>query len=597
MHLVDVAAASTDVGAVSARSAKIARIAELLRRAAAESDPTLVAIVVAWLSGELPQRQIGVGWAALRSLPAPAVEPSLTVRGVDAAFTEIGAVAGKGSQARRSELINAIFSAATEAEQTFLRRLLGGELRQGALIGLMADAVAKAADVRAPEVRRAAMLSGNLPAVAAEVLSGGSPALDQFTLEVGRPVGPMLAQTATGVDDALEKLGGTAIFEAKLDGARVQIHRSGDTVSVYTRSLDDITARLPEVVDATLALPVTTLIADAEAIALRPDGRPHRFQVTASRFGRTADVEGARATQPLSVFFFDLLHLDGADLLDLPTSERLAALDSVVPAGQRVDRLATADGEAAAAFLATTLAAGHEGVMAKSPTAPYEAGRRGAGWLKVKPVHTLDLVVLAVEWGSGRRTGKLSNIHLGARDPQNGGFVMLGKTFKGMTDEMLDWQTERFPELAVDGTDGLRGDGSGPSRWWRSPSTACRPPPVTPVGWRCASPACCATATTRALPRPTPSTRCAPCTKAERKAAFPPTSTARGERIDAWPLPPRRSRSEETDGDITYVRTDAEPAAGGDHRPLPDHHQAQDRLRRHRPARGDRVGGDRLLPR
>jgi DNA ligase 1 len=454
VHLVDVAAASTDVGAVSARSAKIARIAELLSRAAAESDPTLVAIIVAWLSGELPQRQIGVGWAALRSLPAPAVEPSLTVRGVDATFTEIGAVAGKGSQARRSELINAVFAAATEAEQTFLRRLLGGELRQGALIGLMADAVAKAADVRPPEVRRAAMLSGNLPAVAAEVLSGGSPALDQFTLEVGRPVGPMLAQTATGVADALEKLGGTAIFEAKLDGARVQIHRAGDTVSVYTRSLDDITARLPEVVDATLALPVTTLIADAEAIALRPDGRPHRFQITASRFGRTADVDGARATQPLSTFFFDLLHLDGADLLDLPASERLAALDSVVPADQRVDRLATADGEAAAAFLAATLAAGHEGVMAKSPTAPYEAGRRGAGWLKVKPVHTLDLVVLAVEWGSGRRTGKLSNIHLGARDPRNGGFVMLGKTFKGMTDEMLAWQTDRFLELAAGPTDG-----------------------------------------------------------------------------------------------------------------------------------------------
>ena len=351
-------------------------------------------------------------------------------------------------------MVNAVFGAATEAEQTFLRRLLGGELRQGALIGLMSDAVAKAADVRAPEVRRAAMLSGNLPAVAAEVLSGGRPALDQFTLEVGRPVGPMLAQTATGVADALEKLGGTAIFEAKLDGARVQIHRSGDTVSVYTRSLDDITARLPEVVEATLALPVTTLIADAEAIALRPDGRPHRFQVTASRFGRTADVEGARAAQPLSVFFFDLLHLDGADLLDLPTSARLAALDSVVPAGQRVDRLATADGEAADAFLATTLAAGHEGVMAKSPAAPYEAGRRGAGWLKVKPVHTLDLVVLAVEWGSGRRTGKLSNIHLGARDPQNGGFVMLGKTFKGMTDEMLSWQTDRFLELAAGPTDG-----------------------------------------------------------------------------------------------------------------------------------------------
>ncbi|MCW2650045.1 MAG: ligB, partial [Mycobacterium sp.] len=231
----------------------------------------------------------------------------------------------------------------------------------------------------------------------------------------------------------------------------------------YTRSLDDITARLPEVVEAARALPITTFIADAEAIALRSDGRPHRFQVTASRFGRgggrgdrdrTADVEAARAAQPLSVFFFDVLHLDGADLLDLPTTERLAALDAIVPSAQRVDRLITSDGQAAADFLAATLRAGHEGVMAKSPAAPYEAGRRGAGWLKVKPVHTLDLVVLAVEWGSGRRTGKLSNIHLGARDPATGGFVMLGKTFKGMTDAMLDWQTNRFLDLAVGPTDG-----------------------------------------------------------------------------------------------------------------------------------------------
>jgi DNA ligase-1 len=433
---------------------KIGRIAALLEQAAAEADPTLVAVIVAWLSGELPQRQIGVGWAALRSLPEAAATGSLTVRGVDAAFTEIGAVAGKGSQARRAELVNAVFSAATDVEQTFLRRLLGGELRQGALIGVMADAVAKAAALPAADVRRAAMLGGDLPTVAAAALTGGAAALGEFTLVVGRPVGPMLAQTATGVVDALEKLGGTAIFEAKLDGARVQIHRAGDAVSVYTRSLDDITARLPEVVEAALALPATEFIADAEAIALRPDGRPHRFQVTASRFGKSTDVVTARAAQPLSVFFFDLLHLDGTDLLDLPATDRLAALDAIVPDGQRVDRLTTSDGEAAAAFLATTLAAGHEGVMAKSPAAPYEAGRRGAGWLKVKPVHTLDLVVLAVEWGSGRRTGKLSNIHLGARDPETGGFVMLGKTFKGMTDAMLDWQTKRFTELAVDGTDG-----------------------------------------------------------------------------------------------------------------------------------------------
>ena len=456
MLLVEVAVTSAEVGAVPARTAKIARIADVLAAAAADGDPPLVAVVVAWLSGDLPQRQIGVGWAALRNLPPPAAEPSLTVAGVHAAFTEIGLVSGKGSQGRRSESLSALFSAATETEQTFLRRLLSGELRQGALVGVMADAVAKAAGVPAADVRRAAMLSGDLPIVASAALTEGRAALAEFVLQVGRPVGPMLAQPATGVEDALDRLGGNAIFEAKLDGARVQIHRAGDAVSVYTRSLDDVTPRLPEVVAAALALPVTSFIADAEAIALRPDGRPHRFQVTASRFGRgggKAGLDAERATQSLSVFFFDLLHLDGDDLLDLSTVERHAALDAIVPAAQRVDRLVTSDGAAAADFLAATLAAGHEGVMAKSPTAPYEAGRRGAGWLKVKPVHTLDLVVLAVEWGSGRRSGKLSNIHLGARDPATGGFVMLGKTFKGMTDEMLAWQTARFLELADGATD------------------------------------------------------------------------------------------------------------------------------------------------
>ena len=444
MLLDDVVATSTDVGAASSRLAKIARIAELLTAA----DPREVAVVVSWLSGELPQRQIGVGWAALRTLPAPAAEPSLSVADVDAAFSAIGAVAGKGSQARRAELIGDLFAAATEPEQVFLRRLLGGELRQGALAGVMADAVARAGGIPATAVRRAAMLGGDLPGVAAAALTGGAAELADFTLRVGRPVGPMLAQTSTGVGDALHRLGGEAVFEAKLDGARVQIHRSGDEVTVYTRSLDDVTARLPEVVEATLALPVTDLIADGEAIALRPDLRPHRFQVTASRFGRSVDVAAARAAQPLSVFFFDVLHLDGTDLLDEPAHVRAAALDAVVPPHHRVDRLVIADTVAAQEFLDRTLAAGHEGVMAKSLSSPYEAGRRGAGWLKVKPVHTLDLVVLAVEWGSGRRTGKLSNIHLGARDPA-GGFVMLGKTFKGMTDAMLDWQTARFTELAA----------------------------------------------------------------------------------------------------------------------------------------------------
>jgi DNA ligase-1 len=461
--LIDIATASAEVGASSARLAKIARIAHLLTMAGEQGDARLVAVIVSWLSGDMPQRQIGVGWAALRSLPDPAQEPTLTVAAVDSAFTEIGAVAGKGSQAVRAGLVADLFSAATDVEQTFLRRLLGGELRQGALAGVMADAVAKAAGVPAPTVRRAAMLGGDLPAVAAAALTGGEAALSEFTLRVGQPVGPMLAQSATGVGEALERLGGEAVFEAKLDGARVQIHRAGNEVSIYTRSLDDVTARLPEVVEATLALPVTDLIADGEAIALRPDGRPHRFQVTASRFGRgggrgvkdrSVDVAAARAAQPLSVFFFDILHLDGVDLLDEPTRDRLSALDAIVPPAQRVDRLFTSDAQAAQRFLDATLAAGHEGLMAKSPSAPYEAGRHGAGWLKVKPVHTLDLVVLAVEWGSGRRTGKLSNIHLGARDPATGGFVMLGKTFKGMTDAMLDWQTARFTELADGPTDG-----------------------------------------------------------------------------------------------------------------------------------------------
>lgn len=450
MLLADVAAASTEVAASSARLAKIERIATLLARAAADGDAQAVAVTVSWLSGELPQRQIGVGWAALRSLPPPAAATTLTVDDVDDRFTAIKAVAGKGSQATRAGLVGDLFGAATEVEQAFLRRLLSGELRQGALAGVMADAVAKAANLPAAEIRRAAMLAGNLPAVAAAAVTGGSSALAEFRLQVGRPVGPMLAQTATSVGDALERLGGAAVLEAKLDGARVQIHRRGSEVSVYTRSLDDVTHRLPEVIEATLALPATDLIADAEAIALRPDGRPHPFQVTAARFGR----KDPRDLDPLSVFFFDLLHIDGRDLLDLPTAERFDALDALVPRPQRVDRLVTADIVAAQEFLDRTLAAGHEGVMAKSPHAPYEAGRRGAGWLKVKPVHTLDLVVLAVEWGSGRRTGKLSNIHLGARDPASGKFVMLGKTFKGMTDAMLEWQTRRFTELADGPTDG-----------------------------------------------------------------------------------------------------------------------------------------------
>lgn len=457
MQLIDVAAASVEVGATSSRLAKTARLAQLL----ALAGPGRIGLVVSWLSGELPQRQIGVGWAALRSLPAPADAPSLTVEGVDATFTAIGTTSGTGSKQRRADLLEGLFAAATDVEQVFLRRLLGGELRQGALIGVMVEAVAKAADVPAADVRRAAMLGGALASVAEAVLTGGAAALEQFRLQVGRPIGPMLAQTATDVDDALTRLGGRAAFESKLDGARVQVHRDGDAVSIFTRTLDDVTARLPEIVEAVRALPATTLVADGEAIAFRPDGRPHRFQVTASRFGRSAPkaasfTEGepaARDELPLSIVFFDLLHLDGTDLLDAPAEVRAAELERLVPPEQRVERIVTSEPGEAQVFLERTLARGHEGVVAKALDTPYEAGRRGSGWRKIKPVHTLDLVVLAVERGSGRRTGTLSNIHLGARDT-DGAFVMLGKTFKGMTDAMLAWQTEHFATIADGPADG-----------------------------------------------------------------------------------------------------------------------------------------------
>jgi DNA ligase-1 len=446
-RLADVTAAYQDVGATSARLGKVARLADLLRH----TDPADVPAVVAWMSGELPQRQIGVGWAMLRSLTPPAPTSTLDVGEVDRTFSQIGETSGAGSQRRRSELLAAVFGRATPEEQTFLRRLLSGDLRQGALGGVMTDAIAKAAQLSAAEVRRAAMLRGDLPAVAAAALTGGAAALADIHLEVGRGIGPMLAQTAESVPDALTRLGGRAAFEAKLDGARVQVHRSGDEVTVYTRSLDDVTGRVPEIVSAVRALPASALVLDGEALALRPDGRPHPFQVTASRFGRrTVDPDQL----PLQAFFFDLLHLDGTDLLDSPATERFAALDALLPPAMRVARLITEEPAAGKAFLAATLAAGHEGLVAKSLDSPYEAGRRGAGWLKIKPVHTLDLVVLAVEWGSGRRQGYLSNIHLGALEPLTGEFVMVGKTFKGMTDEMLAWQTKRFLALAAGPTDG-----------------------------------------------------------------------------------------------------------------------------------------------
>src|SRR5512132_267267 len=441
--LDEVAGTSAAVAASSARLAKVERLAACLRRL----QPGEVHPAVAFLSGELRQRQIGVGWAALRDAPDPAAAPILTVAEVDAAFERIGRLAGPGSQAERRRLLGELFGRATAAEQRFLVGLLSGELRQGALEGVMVEAIAKAAGVPAAEVRRALMLRGALGPVAEVALAMGVPGLRELHLEVGRPLQPMLASTAPSIEAAMERVGEAAV-EWKLDGARVQVHRAGPEVAVFTRTLDDITARVPEVVAAALALPVRAAVLDGEVIALHPDGRPHPFQVTAGRVGSRLEVERLAATLPLTTFLFDLLHLDGQDLLDRTGAERHAALAAVVPEPLRMPRRVTADPLEAAAFLDDTLARGHEGVMVKSLAATWEAGRRGAGWLKVKPVHTLDLVVLAVEWGHGRRKGWLSNLHLGARDPA-GGFVMLGKTFKGLTDKLLGWQTERLQELAV----------------------------------------------------------------------------------------------------------------------------------------------------
>ncbi|HEY4314949.1 MAG TPA: ATP-dependent DNA ligase [Actinomycetes bacterium] len=447
MLLADLATASAVVAATARRSEKVAAVADALRAA----DDDEVEVVVAYLSGELRQRRTGVGWASLRDVPAPAAEPSLGVSEVDAALEEVAALSGAGSQAERVRRITGLFGRATDAEQRLLRGLLTGELRQGALEGVMLEAVAKAAAVPAADVRRAAMLRGAVGPVGEAALRGGVTALAEFRLQVGRPVRPMLAATATDVDDGLHRLGEAAV-EWKLDGVRVQVHRSGPDVSVWTRSLDEVTDRVPEVVEAALALPVTDVVLDGEAIALRPDGRPRPFQQTGSRMASRVDVAAGRASAPLSTYLFDVLHADGEDVLDLPGRERAGVLATAVPAELRVPRVVTADPARAAEVLADAVARGHEGVVMKSLDAPYEAGRRGSGWLKVKPRHTLDLVVLAAEWGHGRRRGWLSNLHLGARDPA-GGYVMLGKTFKGLTDPMLAWQTERLLELAVERSD------------------------------------------------------------------------------------------------------------------------------------------------
>ncbi|MEW1957024.1 ATP-dependent DNA ligase [Kineococcus sp. NPDC059986] len=449
MLLADVVATSRAVAATRARTRKVAEIADLLRRL----DPTdpagldLAGVVASYLAGSLPQRRTGLGWRSMATAPAPAAAPTLEVHDVHARFDAIAALAGAGSKGRREAALADLLGRATEEEQRWLRGVVTGELRQGALDALVQDAAAAVAEVPAADVRRAAMLAGSTTAAVVAALRGGAQELAGFGLEVGRPLLPMLASSATTVADALAGLGegpgeGLVAVDTKLDGIRVQVHRREGRVRIATRTLEDITARLPEVVEVVAALPGGDVVLDGEALALDEDGRPKAFQETASR---TAQSSGTVVTP----FFFDVLHAGGRDLLDVPLRERLDVLDALVPARHRVPRLVTADPRAATEFAEQAVAAGHEGVVVKDLSSPYAAGRRGGAWVKVKPVHTLDLVVLAVERGSGRRSGWLSNIHLGARDEETGGFVMLGKTFKGMTDEVLAWQTQRFRELAT----------------------------------------------------------------------------------------------------------------------------------------------------
>ncbi len=446
MRLLEIVETSRQVAATRARLEKIGQLAALLKRAGADD----VGLAVAYLSGYTPVGRVGIGPATLRAaFPDTAVDcGELTLLEVERALRRMAELAGPGSNRERGRIVRALLARATREEQDFLTRLMLGELRQGALEGVMVEAIACAAELPAASVRRAAMFGGDLTEVAGTALAEGRAGLARFSVQLLRPVRPMLAASAEEVGAVLARFERAAL-EYKLDGARVQVHRAGGEVRIFTRQLRDVTASLPEVVETVRALPVREVILDGEALAFRADGKPRPFQVTMRRFGRRLELDRMQRELPLTTYFFDCLYLDGEDLVDRSTNERTKALAGSLPEPLVVPRTVTADPMEAETFLQEALAAGHEGIMAKALDAPYEAGRRGQTWLKLKPAHTLDLVVLAAEWGSGRRRGWLSNLHLGARDPAAGSFAMLGKTFKGMTDETLEWQTRKLQELEI----------------------------------------------------------------------------------------------------------------------------------------------------
>jgi DNA ligase-1 len=445
MLLSRLAETRTALAATRSRNAKRDLIAEVLREASTDD----VEIVVAYLSGGLRQRRTGVGWRTLQNRPPAAAEPSLTVAEVDQAFAEMSELSGPGSATARAEAVRELLSRATAEEQHLLFGLVSGELRQGAMEAAVQDGMAVAYGVPLTTVRRAAMLLSSTTGAAAVLLRGGLAALEAVGLQIGTGIQPMLAASAPGPESAVAKTGLPVLVDHKLDGVRVQVHRNGDTVRVFTRSLDDITNRLGGVVDAVGALPYDRLVLDGEVLALGGDGRPEVFQVVASRAMSEVDPAGPAPDSPLRVFFFDLLHVDGRDLLDTPLRERLEVMRSVLPEAVTVPRRVCGTVDEVADRFSAAVRDGYEGVVIKNLTAPYAAGRRDAAWVKIKPRHTFDLVVTAAEWGHGRRQGWLSNLHLAARDPDTGGWVMLGKTFKGLTDELLTWQTEHFLKLEV----------------------------------------------------------------------------------------------------------------------------------------------------
>ena len=450
MKLAEIVAASQDVAATRSRKQKTQRLAQLLP----QLEPSEVRAGVGFLCGELRQGKLGVGYRTLQLLQKQSgdVEPSVTVAELDVIFQQLAELSGKGSAGRRDQLLRDLFARLSAAERDFVARLMVGELRQGALEALVIDALGLTTRISAAVLRRAMLFAGDATEVAVLALTGGEAALSALSIELFRPLRPMLAQTAKDVADAVTRLT-PCIFEQKLDGARIQVHRTAERVAIYSRHGNEMTEALPEVVDLVRSFDAQSLVLDGEAIALKFDGRPHPFQVTMRRFGRKLDVEEVGRSLPLSAFFFDCLYLNGEVLVEQPNVRRWAALCSAVPETSRVVRTPIDSVEHGEAVMQAALASGHEGVVAKSLASPYEAGRRGAGWLKLKPAPTLDLVVLAAEWGSGRRKGLLSNLHLGARDPETGAFVMLGKTFKGLTDATLAWQTQKLRELATTETE------------------------------------------------------------------------------------------------------------------------------------------------